>query len=176
MSAATGDRVSVSVFVDAPPAVAFEVFTAQIDQWWRHGLKFRAGGCGRSVLHLEPRLGGRLFEAIEPAQPAASAAPHVVQTGTVTAWDPPHALEIEWRAVNFAPHEKTTVSVRFAALREGTTVTLVHSGFATLPPDHPVRHAQPPDVFVRRMALWWSDQMASLRMRIAELAGRIQDD
>jgi uncharacterized protein YndB with AHSA1/START domain len=157
-----GDRVSVSVFVDAPPAIAFEVFTGEIDLWWRHGMKFRIGGAGRSVLHLEPRLGGRMFEAIE------AATPQVVQTGTVTAWDPPHALEIEWRGVNFAPGEKTTISVRFEPRAEGTHVTLVHSGFASLPPDHPVRHGQPVDVFVRRMAMWWSDQLTSLRMRIAE--------
>ncbi len=50
-----GDRVSASVFVDAPPPVAFEVFTDQIDRWWRHGLKFRVGARGTSVLHLEPR-------------------------------------------------------------------------------------------------------------------------
>jgi len=164
-----GDRVSVSVFVDAPPAIAFEVFTTQIDQWWRHGLKFRAGGSRRSVLHLEPHLGGRLFETIEPAEPDPRAPTSVVQTGTVVAWDPPHALEIEWRAVNFAPHEKTLVAVRFEPRADGTSVTLVHSGFASLPPDHPVRHGQPADVFVRRMAMWWSDQMASLRMRVEEI-------
>ena len=166
-----GDRVSVSVFVDAPPAIAFEVFTTQIDQWWRHGLKFRAGGSRRSVLHLEPHLGGRLFETIEPAEPDPRATTSVVQTGTVVAWDPPHALEIEWRAVNFAPHEKTLVAVRFEPRADGTSVTLVHSGFASLPPDHPVRHGQPADVFVRRMAMWWSDQMASLRMRVDETRG-----
>ena len=55
----SGDRVSTSVFVDAPPDIAFEVFTAQIDRWWRHGMKFRTGGRSVSVLHLEPRLGGR---------------------------------------------------------------------------------------------------------------------
>jgi uncharacterized protein YndB with AHSA1/START domain len=162
-----GDRVSASVFVEAPPEIAFEVFTAQIDQWWRHGLKFRVGGRGRSVLHLEPRLGGRLFEAIEPPEPDPLAPPRVVQTGVVTAWDPPHALEIEWRAVNFAPHEKTSVCVRFTPRAAGTDVTLVHSGFASLPPDHPVRHGDPVEVFIRRMAMWWADQMASLRMHVA---------
>ena len=105
-----GDRVSASVFVDAPPDIAFEVFTDQIDTWWRHGMKFRSGARDVSVLHLEPKLGGRLFETI--AAPDGGAG-HVVQTGTVTAWDPPRALEIEWRAVNFAPGEKTTVSVTF---------------------------------------------------------------
>jgi uncharacterized protein YndB with AHSA1/START domain len=157
-----GDRVSVSVHVDAPPAIAFEVFTAEIDLWWRHGMKFRIGGRAHSVLHLEPRLGGRMFEAIE------AGTPQVVQTGTVTAWDPPHGLEIEWRGVNFAPGEKTTISVRFMPRAQGTEVILVHSGFASLPPDHPVRHGQPVDAFVRHMAMWWSDQLTSLRMRVAD--------
>ena len=159
----SGDRASASVFVDAPPDIAFEVFTEQIDTWWRHGLKFRVGGRGFSVLHLEPRLGGRLFETLAPAGP-------VVQTGTVTAWNPPHSLEIEWRGVNFAPHEKTTLSVAFEARRGGTHVTLVHAGFATLPPDHPVRHGQPVPRFIAGMAMWWSDQMTSLRMRVADEA------
>jgi uncharacterized protein (TIGR02594 family) len=156
----SGDRVSASVFVDAPPDIAFEVFTEQIDGWWRHGLKFRSGARSLSVLHLEPRLGGRLFETI--ATPGSDAT-HVVQTGTVTAWDPPHALEIEWRGVNFAPHEATTVSVSLEPRRDGTQVTLVHAGWASLPPDHPVRHGQPVPRFVAGTGLWWSDQMTSLR-------------
>ena len=158
----SGDRVSASVFVDAPPDIAFEVFTEQIDSWWRHGMKFRNGARGLSVLHLEPRLGGRLFETITEG--------HVVQTGLVTAWDPPHALEIEWRGVNFAPHEKTTVAVAFEARRGGTQVTLVHSGFASLPPDHPVRHGQPEPRFIAGMAMWWSDLLTSLRMCTADEA------
>ena len=161
----TGDRVSASVFVDAPPDIAFEVFTGQIDRWWRHGLKFRTGARGLSVLHLEPRLGGRLFETI--AAPGSDAT-HVVQTGTVTEWNPPHALQIEWRGINFAPGEATTVSVAFEARRDGTQVTLVHAGWAALPPDHPVRHGQAVAQFIAGMGLWWSDQMTSLRMAVDE--------
>ncbi len=165
----SGDRVSASVFVEAPPAIAFEVFTEQIDAWWRHGLKFRSGARALSVLHLEPRLGGRLFETIAAADAGPDAA-HVVQTGTVTHWDPPHALAIEWRGINFAPHETTTVSVAFAPRRDGTQVTLVHAGFAALPPDHPVRHGQPVAAFIARLGMWWSDQMTSLRVRAADEA------
>jgi len=161
----TGDRVSASVFVDAPPDIAFEVFTEQIDSWWRHGLKFRDGARGLSVLHLEAKLGGRLFETI--ATPGSDAT-HVVQTGVVTEWDPPHALRIEWRGGNFAPHETTTVSVDFAPRRGGTQVTLVHAGWAALPPDHPVRHGQPVPRFIANTGLWWSDLLTSLRMRVAD--------
>jgi len=172
MSAAPpGDRVSASVFVEAPPEVAFEVFTAQIDLWWRHGLRFRAGGRRPSVLHLEPRLGGRLFETVAADEPGAEA--HVVHSGTIVDWDPPRSLRLEWRGVNFAPGEKTTLAVSFAARAAGTLVTLVHSGFASLPPDHPVRHGQPTEVFVRRMGLWWGEQMSSLRDHVAR--GRPED-
>ena len=157
---APGDRVSASVFVAAPPAIAFEVFTEQIDTWWRHGLKFRDGARGLSVLHLEPRPGGRLFETISTPDGGTG---HVVQTGTVTEWRPPHALSIEWRGVNFAPHETTTVSVAFEPRRDGTQVTLVHSGFAALPADHPVRHGKPVPAFIAQMGMWWSDQVTSLR-------------
>ena len=156
----TGDRVSASVFVDAPPDIAFEVFTEQIDRWWRHGLKFRHGVRGLSVLHLEPRLGGRLFETIGAPGDATG---HVVQTGVVTQWDPPRALRIDWRGSNFAPHEKTTVSVAFEPRRGGTQVTLEHAGWASLPPDHPVRHGQPVERFIASTGRWWSDLMTSLR-------------
>ena len=89
--------------------------------------------------------------------------PHVVQTGTVVAWDPPHALEIEWRGRALGPHERTVIGVRFEPRGAGTLVTLEHRGFASLPPDHPVRHGEPPARFLARQAMWWSDQMASLR-------------
>ena len=161
----SGDRASASVFVEAPPAIAFEVFTEQIDSWWRHGMKFRNGARSLSVLHLEPRLGGRLFETISAPGSDAS---HVVQTGTVTEWNPPHALQIEWRGGNFAPHEKTTVSVAFEPRRDGTQVTLAHAGWAALPPDHPVRHGQPVPRFIASTGLWWSDLMTSLRMVVDE--------
>jgi hypothetical protein len=167
------DRVSVTLHVDAPQRVAFDVFTGEIDLWWRHGRAFRSGERGHSVLHLEPGVGGRLFEQIgEPgadADPGTGAA-HVVQTGTVTAWDPPHGLAIEWRGVNFAPGERTTIDVRFEPRGTGTTVTLVHRGFASLRLDHPVRHGQPAPAFIRELAMWWSSQFDSLRQRFTRRA------
>jgi len=158
----SGDRVRVSVQVDAPPPVAFEVFTHQIDLWWRHGMAWRSGARGTSVVHLEPRLGGRLFEQLHTATEP------LVQTGTVIGWEPPHHLVLEWRGVNFAPDERTTVDVRFEAHGDGTLVTLVHSGFAALRPDHPVRHGQPVAVFIARTALWWSQLLTSLRQRVGD--------
>lgn len=69
MSASTGatagDQVKVSVLVDVEPAVAFEVFTTEIDRWWRRGVAYRVAGRRPGVLVLEPELGGRIFEQYE---------------------------------------------------------------------------------------------------------------
>ena len=49
-----GDRVRVETFVRVPIADAFEVFTLEIDQWWRRGPAYRVGGKHPGTLHLEP--------------------------------------------------------------------------------------------------------------------------
>ena len=115
-------------------------------------------GKRRSVVGLEPKLGGRLFESFETA-----AGSKVIQTGVVTTWDPPRCLVLEWRAVNFADSEKTEVEVEFAPSPSGTLVTVTHRGWSKLRADHPVRHGQPAPEFIRSMGLWWGDLLSSLR-------------
>lgn len=157
MTAAPGDRASVTVLVRVPPAQAFRIFTEEIDGWWRGGLKYRLGK-GRSVVHLEPKLGGRLFESFETA-----AGPRVKETGRVTCFEPPQRLVLEWRAVNFAPDERTEVEVVFEPSPSGTLVTVRHSGWNRIRPDHPVRHGQDATAFLRSMGLWWGELLTSLR-------------
>ena len=152
-----GDQARVTVLVEVPIGDAFRIFTEEIDAWWRTGLRYRIGK-RRSVVHLEPKLGGKLFESFE-----TSAGSKVVHTGTVIAFEPPRRLVLEWRAVNFAPEERTEVEVLFEPSPSGTQVSVRHSGFALLRPDHPVRHGEAPAIFIRRMALWWSDLLSTLR-------------
>ena len=159
-----GNQVRVTALLTVPPAEAFRVFTEEIDQWWRRGLKYRVQGPGRGVLHLEPFVGGRLFEQFDGPD---GAPPVVVATGTVRVWQPPHRLVFEWRAVNFAPGESTEVELHFEASASGTQVTLVHRGFASLRADHPVRHGQAVPAFIRTMGLWWGGLMQSLQQRLA---------
>ena len=59
------DTARVSVTVAVPPPVAFEIFTRDIDRWWRRGIKFRQAGPRRGFIRLEPHVGGRLFESID---------------------------------------------------------------------------------------------------------------
>jgi uncharacterized protein YndB with AHSA1/START domain len=154
-----GDQANVSVLVKVPPAEAFRIFTEEIDHWWRKGRRYRIGK-GRSVVHLEPKLGGRLFESFDTAAGAK-----VAQTGHVTCFEPPSRLVLEWRAVNFAPYEKTEVEVRFEPSSSGTLVTVYHRGWSRIRADHPVRHGQTSPAFLRGMGLWWGDLMTSLRER-----------
>jgi uncharacterized protein YndB with AHSA1/START domain len=91
----------------------------------------------------------------------------VIETGRVTVWEPPVRLAFDWRAVNFAPDEKTEVEVLFAGTPEGTLVTLTHRGFARLRPDHPVRHGHEPAAFIRMMGMWWGDLLGSMRLYAA---------
>jgi uncharacterized protein YndB with AHSA1/START domain len=155
------DEARVSVLVRVPPAEAFRVFTEEIDGWWRPGMRYRIGK-NRSVVHLEPKLGGRLFESFQTA-----AGDKVKETGRVTCFEPPSRLVLTWRAVNFAPNEETEVEVLFAPSPSGTLVTVCHRGWSRLRADHPVRHGQPPDAFLATMGRWWGDLMTSLRERVA---------
>jgi len=161
-NAVPGDQATVTVLVAVEPAVAFAVFTEEIDVWWRRGLKYRVAGKRRGMLHLEPRAGGRLFESF-----GSSTGTRVVQTGRVTIWEPPARLVLEWRAVNFAPSEKTEVEVTFAPSASGTLVTVQHRGWSAIRPDHPARHGEDVPAFLRSMGMWWGDLLTSLREHAA---------
>lgn len=160
-----GDQARVSVLVAVSPEVAFRVFTEEIDQWWRRGPKYRAAGARRGFIHIEPGVGGRLFESFE-----SGAETRVVETGRVTAWEPPSRLVFEWRSVTFAPAETTEVEVTFEPSPSGSLVTVTHRGWSRIRPDHPVRHGLEIAAFIRMMGLWWGDLLSSLREHIAPQA------
>lgn len=159
----SSDVVTVSVTVSTDPATAFDIFTKETNLWWRRGPKFRIAGKQPGVVRFEPWLGGRLLEEVE-----SPSGPRVFTEGTITAWQPPEQFQFEWRGVNFAPGESTRVHVVFEPVPTGTRVTVRHSGWAALRPDHPVRHGQQGSAFIRGMGLWWGDLMTSFRELAAE--------
>jgi hypothetical protein len=157
----SGDRAIISISVRVSLAEAFRIFTEEIDQWWRHGRKYRLGR-GRSVVHLEPRLGGRLYESFGEGPRA-----RIHETGQIRVWEPPARFVLEWRAANFAPEEQTEIEVRFAASGESTLVTLEHRGWSDIRADHPARHGEAVPAFIRQLGLWWADLLSSLREHAA---------
>lgn len=159
----SGDEVRATVGVTVTPAVAFRIFTQEIDLWWRRGQRFRSLPGERGIVCIEPGVGGRLFESVRTDD-----GERVVEIGRTLVWQPPRRLVLEWRSTTFAPHERTEVEVLFAdGPGGGTQVTVIHRGWASIRPDHPVRHGQPVPAFLRMMGMWWGDQLTTLRLRAA---------
>lgn len=167
MSATAGDVAAASVFVRVSVADAFEVFTEEIDLWWRHGRKFRIAGARPGRLAFECRQGGRLFETVE-----LPSGPRVFEVGRVLEWEPPSRFVLEWRVVNFAAHEKTLVEVTFTPRGDGTMVRVEHRGWSTIRDDHPARHGLTGAAFSRQNGLWWGELMSALREHVATLPPR----
>lgn len=156
----SGDQVRVQTFVAVAPSDAFDVFTNEIDQWWGRGRAYRIGGKHPGTLHLEPKLGGRIFEQYGKVGEALR------EIGTITTWEPPSHLVFQWRAANFAPTEWTTVEIWFEASGDGTRVILEHRGWAAIRGDHPARHGQEVAPFIRELGMWWAGLLNSLRERV----------
>jgi uncharacterized protein YndB with AHSA1/START domain len=165
-AAAAGDQAKVSVQVAVSPEDAFDVFTHEIDLWWRTGPRYRIGGRLTGKLFLEDGVGGRMFETFETAQTKTS---RTIEVGKITVWDPPRRLELEWRGVNFKPHEKTFVEVTFEPMgqRGGTLVTVRHYGWSALPENHPARHGLVAAPFASMIGMWWGGLMTGLREHVA---------
>ena len=164
MSSATegGDSARVTVTVAVPPEVAFEVFTQEIDLWWRRGPTFRPMGRKPGVLHFEGRVGGRLFESFGSAR-----SPQVVEMGRITAWEPPSRIAFDWRNSTFAPDERTFVEVRFTAVHGKTEVTVEHRGWRALRDDHPARHGLVGSAFSRSLGMLWGELLSAMREHVA---------
>jgi hypothetical protein len=118
--------VRKQVFVKAPIAHAFEVFTSGLSRWWP-----TAHGVGKkpiSKVMLEPRLGGRWLEIAEDGTETSVA--------TIIVWEPPHRFAMLWQInAQWKPDRamKSEVDVRFTAEGpEATSVELLHHKFETM--------------------------------------------
>lgn len=157
----TSDHASVTVTVAVEPDEAFLLFTRDINLWWRRGPRFRNAPGGTSVIYVEPKLGGRVFESYD-LDVAQGGGERVVEVGVSKIWDPPDRLVFEWRLVNFAADEKTQVEVVFKRSGSSTRVTVTHRGWSDLRSDHPARHGLNGPAFTRMIGLWWGDQLRAL--------------
>lgn len=162
-----GDSLRVQTFVRVDIDDAFDVFTLELDAWWRHGPAYRVGGKHEGALHLEPKLDGRVFQEYGVNGSA------VHEIGQITAWERPTHFAFTWRGINFAGDDpSTTVEVWFEQADEGTRVTLEHRGFAGLRAGHPVRHGKSNEQFIREFGLWWGQLATSFRERAEDPLSR----
>jgi uncharacterized protein YndB with AHSA1/START domain len=153
---ANAESARVTTFVKVPPAAAFEVFTDEIDRWWRRGPRFRTAGTGASELCFERDASGRrLVERMQD---------RVHEIGRVLVWEPGERLVFEWRLSNFAPGERTEVELRFERFNDGTRVTLEHRGWDALRSDHPARHGLQGRAFGAMIGQHWAELMTAYRL------------
>ena len=151
--------VLVAIRVKASPERAFEVFTAEIGQWWRHNPMFAFTPRDPGLLSFEPGEGGRLIETRDGGK--------VFEVGKVTVWEPGRRLVFGWRPAGLEPHQHTEVEVRFEAAGEETRVSVEHRGWDTVPAEHVARHGFPEAIFLRREGEWWQELLAGLK-QVAE--------
>jgi uncharacterized protein YndB with AHSA1/START domain len=156
----TAETARVTTFVAVSPKDAFEVFTDEIDVWWRRGPRFRSFATDVSELRFEQdERGRRLIERGER---------QVFEIGRVLTWEPGRRIVFEWRLRNFKPGEVTEVEIRFEPMGEGTRVTLEHRGWDAIRGDHPARHG----LHEREFGMMIGGNWAELLKVYREYAGR----
>jgi hypothetical protein len=153
------ERVRVSTQVAVDPEAAFEVFTREVDAWWKQGPRFRADPGRPSRMRFEPGVGGRLLEIYDEA------AGEAFELGRIEVWEPGRRLVFEMFGRDFGPEDTTRVEVCFEPVPEGTRVTVEHGGWEAFPPGHPVRHGLTGTAFSAMMGTWWGDLLVALRGR-----------
>lgn len=109
------------VTVQAPPEVAWRVFTERMGTWWPLA-NYKIGKANAVDAVIEPRIGGRWYERGEDGS--------TCQWGSVLAWEPPSRLVLSWD-INadwqYDPAVKTELEVRFIPERQDATrVELEH--------------------------------------------------
>jgi uncharacterized protein YndB with AHSA1/START domain len=116
----------VEVAVD--PAEAFDVFTAEIGDWYRGG-RYSWQDPDRAVgIRFEPGVGGRWIEVWDAATGEG------FELGRVRVWEPGQRLVVTYRAFDIPEDVSTEIEVRFEPVDAGTKVTLEHRGLDQLPP------------------------------------------
>ncbi len=116
------DSITTTVDVAVSPDVAFEVFTREIDAWYRVDTDALPGITRTAAIRFEPHLDGRLLDVHDLSTGAGR------ELGRITAWEPA-------RRLTFVDNEGTEVDVSFEPSAAGTRVTLTHRGLDQLAPE-----------------------------------------
>ena len=129
MTVAAPLSVKKTVLVAASQAIAFEVFTARLADWWPMP-SHHIGQAECVDVVVEPRVGGRWFERGSDGSEC--------DWGRVLNWEPPSRVVLAWQlGANWAfdPSLLTEVEVRFVAVDDRQTrVELEHRGLEAYGP------------------------------------------
>ena len=120
---------TAQVTVDATPEDAFRIFTDEIGLWWRRDTPYWNDAERGLSVRIEPGVGGRFVEVYDLDTGAG------FEAGRVTVWEPGTRLALTWTQVGWPEGAVTDIEVAFEPVREGTLVTVQHSGFERVGPD-----------------------------------------
>jgi hypothetical protein len=132
--------VRATVVVDLAPAEAFDVFTTEIEAWYRRGAATLGRRGQDRVLRFERHLGGRVLSIRDDGRDG-----HTTEIGRITCWEP-------GRRLGFVDRRRTEVEVSFEPVGRSTQVVLEHRGLDRLPPD---MAAALGEYGFRRLPLWF---------------------
>jgi uncharacterized protein YndB with AHSA1/START domain len=116
------EPLRLSYEIRCPADHAFEVWTTRLSSWWPTG--HSTSGDPDTLVVLEPRLGGRIFERTPDGTD--------IDWGEITLWDPPHRLCYLWH-ISRDRQDATDVELHFVDLGNGTTrLDILHTGWEHL--------------------------------------------
>jgi hypothetical protein len=139
--------VRVTVYVAVDPRAAFDIFTADIDQWYRRGPHNFFDPVRAAAIRFEPGVGGRLLEIYDEGEAREMA--------RVEAWEPGARLLLR-------DSRDTEIDVTFEASGDETKVTLEHRGLERLPVAEAESHAR---LGGRLLIAWFSEYLTERTAR-----------
>ncbi|MGZ4695356.1 MAG: SRPBCC domain-containing protein [Acidimicrobiales bacterium] len=116
------EPLRLSYEIDCPAEHAFDIWTNHLSSWWPRG--HSASGDRDTLVLLEPRLGGRIFERTSNGRE--------IDWGEITRWSPPTRLGYLWH-IGRERADATDVDLTFVDLGDGRTrLDIVHTGWDRL--------------------------------------------
>jgi hypothetical protein len=109
------------VVVPLPQARAFDLFTRRLPEWWP--LEHRSATVGAQSCHVEPRLGGRLYERTRDGAESP--------WGEFRVWEEPRRVVFSWRP-GLPDAAATEIEVTFMAHGSETRVEIEHRDWERL--------------------------------------------
>ncbi len=140
-----------TIEVAAPPARAFEIFTAHMGDWWplrTHSVH----GADAVTVRVDGRVGGDVVERSRTGETCT--------WGTVLTWEPGVEVAFRWHPGG-TPQRATRVRIRFEPSAVGTRVVLVHDGWQARPDADAARD---------RYESGWEPVLAALADRVGDRA------
>lgn len=125
----TADAIVRTVDVSVDPVRAFDLFTAEIGEWFRGGPYSWNDPAQAVGIRFEPGVGGRWLEVWDRATGEG------YEMGRIVAWEPGRRLLVTYRSMFLPPEPLTEIEVRFEPIRSGTRVVLEHRGWERLAPE-----------------------------------------